>query len=120
MTVSVIAELPAFDTGQYEDCEFILSGNIATLKIKVAGLTPIHFRFARVRWHQFTAVYNCTPEMARDAYFRLVEYTSSTAVAQFVQRDQASRKAYKRLGHYRIFLDETGCHEVFAESASAL
>ena len=28
--------------------------------------------------------------------------------------------AYATLRHYRIFLDETGCHEVFAESVAAL
>jgi len=78
------------------------------------------FRFHRVRWHQFTALYNCTPEMVNDGYFRLVEYGDSPAVARFMEQDRASAKAYARLGHYRIFLDETGCHEVFAESVVAL
>lgn len=31
--------------------------------------------------------------------------------------DKSPLKAYKELHHYCIFLDETGCHEFFAESA---
>lgn len=37
----------------------------------------------------------------------------------FVAADTASAKAYSELHHYRIFLDETGCHEVFAQSFTA-
>jgi len=58
--------------------------------------------------------------MVADAYFRVVEYPNSAAVADFIRQDRASRTAYTTLSHYRIFLDETGCHEVFAESAAAL
>lgn len=120
MQASVVSELPAFDTGQYEDCEFAMSGGGATLTLHVAELPPICFRFSKVRWHQFTALYNCTPEMVSDAYFRLVEYRDSPALKTFISQDRSGAKAYAMLSHYRIFLDETGCHEVFAESVAAL
>ena len=93
-------------------------GGGATLTLQVAGLSPLSFRFSKVRWHQFTAAYNCTPGMVSDAYFRLVEYRNSSAVATFVEQDRASTKSYAELNHYRIFLDGTGCHEVFAESVA--
>ena len=120
MSASVVVDLPPFDTGQYEGCHFVMSDGGATLTIHVTELSPISFRFSNVRWHQFTALYNCTPEMISDAYFRLVEYRDSRAIAAFVGQDRAGVKAYAKLTHYRIFLDETGCHEVFAESVAAL
>jgi len=119
-TPNFVSVLPAFDTGQYESCTFNLSGGEATLTIHVAELPPLSFRFGKVRWHQFTAAYNCAPEMVRDAYFRLVEYPDSPAVAAFIASDRAGRRAYAKLSHYRIFLDGTGCHEVFAESAAVV
>ena len=120
MTAVVVAELPQFDTGQYERSEFLMRGGDATLTLYIAELPEIGFHFERVRWHQFTALCNCTPEMIKDAYFRLVEYPSSPELETFLRHDAATRKAYTRLGHYRILLDETGCHEVFAQSAAAL
>ena len=120
MSLSVIAELPEFDTGAYEGCEFLMSKGGAVLSLQVAGLPSIGFSFSKVRWHQFTALYNCTSEMVKDAYFRLVEYPGSQALKAFIHEDRATTKAYQRLSHYRIFLNETGCHELFAESASAL
>ena len=97
----------------------IAQGN-AVLTVHVTDRSPLAIRFSRVRWHQFTALPNCTEEMVGDAYFRVVEYLNSPAVADFIQQDRATCKAYTTLHHYRIFLDETGCHEVFAESAAAL
>ena len=120
MPASVVIELPTFDTGQYESCELAMANGDATLTLRIAGLPPFSIRFNRVRWHQFTALPNCTPDMAGDAYFRVAEYIGSQAVADFIAQDRASTKAYTKLSHYRIFLDETGCHEVFAESAAAL
>jgi hypothetical protein len=117
---TIVFQLPSFDTGHYEGCEFLISGGGAKLSVHVSGLPDVVISFHRVRWHQFTANYNCTAEMVREAYFRLVEYPSSPAVARFIQEDSASAKAYKSLSHFRIFLDETGCHEVYAESARAL
>jgi hypothetical protein len=112
----VVLELPPFDTGQFEGCELRLAEGNATLTLLVAGSAPFPIRFTRVRWHQFTALPNCAPEMATDAWFRVVEYLASPALADFIRKDGSSTKAYARLGHYRIFLDETGCHEFFAES----
>jgi hypothetical protein len=120
MPASTVFDLPSFDTGQYEDCVFSMSDGGATLTLHVADLPVLAFRFNKVRWHQFTALYNCTPEMVSDAYFRLVEYRESPEVVAFVEQDRAGTKAYAKLSHYRIFLDETGCHEVFAESVAAL
>lgn len=120
MLASIAIELPSFDTGQYEGCEFVMSGGGATLTLRVAEMQPLRFQFKKVRWHQFTALYNCSPKMVRDAYFRLVEYPNSPAVRAFIAQDRANGKAYAGLNHYRIFLDETGCHEVYAESATAI
>jgi hypothetical protein len=112
-----IAELPKFDTGQYEGCEFSIPGGDAKLTIRFAELPPFEINFYRTRWHQFTALPNCDAELVKSAYFRLVEVMESCALSSFIDGDRAPRKAYKELHHYRIFLDETGCHELFAESA---
>ena len=120
MPAVVAIELPPFDTGQYEGCDLTLSNGNAVLGVHVTDLAPMAIHFSRVRWHQFTALPNCTEDMVRDAYFRVVEYSDSPAVADFMRQDRASKKAYRTLHHYRIFLDETGSHEVFAESAAPL
>ena len=112
----LVIKLPAFDTGQYEGCEFNMSGD-AQLRLVFSELPEIRINFSRVRWHQFTALPNCTVEMIEGAYFRLVELRDSSALAAFIAADQTPRKAYRELHHYRIFLDETGCHELFAQSA---
>jgi len=117
---STVSELPSFDTGQFESAELLCARGGATLSIRVAEIKPILFRFGRVRWHQFTAVTNCTPEMVRDAYFRLVELQDSPTLASFLAADRANAKAYSSLHHYCIFLDEEGCYEFFAQSVSAL
>jgi len=114
-----VAQLPEFDTGQYEGCDFSSSAGNAKLTIRVSELAPFELYFGRVRWHQFTALPNCDAEMVRSAYFRLVRVVGSRALLSFVEADRASRKAYKELNHFRIFLDESGCYELFAESASA-
>ena len=119
MKIELIAELPEFDTGQYEGCEFLMAGADAKLTIRLAELPSFEIRFSRVRWHQFTALPNCDAAMVESAYFRLVELTGSQVLSSFVESDRASKRAYRELHHYRVFLDETGCHEVFAESASA-
>lgn len=119
MRCEQVAELPKFDTGQYEGCEFSLSGGDAKLTIRFTELPPFEINFYRARWHQFTALPNCDAELIKDAYFRLVEVTESRALSSFIDDDRAPRKAYTQLHHYRIFLDETGCHELFAEAAAA-
>jgi hypothetical protein len=114
-----VAELPRFDTGQYTGCEFSISGGDARLTLRFAELPPFEIKFHRARWHQFTALPNCDAESVKSAYFRLVEVMESSALSIFIDGDRAPKRAYKELHHYRIFLDETGCHELFAESASA-
>lgn len=118
MNALVVYDLPSFDTRQYEDCEFRMHAGGASLHIRVAELGVLRISFRRVRWHQFIALPNCTPEIVSGAYFRLVE-VSSSALGAFVAADRSPSKAYSELHHYRIFLDETGCHEVFAESFDA-
>lgn len=118
MHVASVHELPPFDTGQYEGCEFRMRDGNASLHVHVAELGALVIKFSRVRWHQFIALPNCNAEVVRGAYFRLVELSSPELLA-FVAADSASVKAYSELHHYRIFLDETGCHEVFAQSFAA-
>ena len=112
-----MVDLPEFDTGEYEGSQFLITGGSATLTISIANQQPFVIQFSRIRWHQFTAMYNCTADMIKDAYFRLHEVVPSTRLNKFLASDTAVSKAYRELHHYRIFLDETGCHEVFAESA---
>jgi hypothetical protein len=120
MRLSTVIELPAFDTGQYDGSDFRMLDGGATLTVKLLETANFSIQFKKVRWHQFTALPNCTPEMIHDAYFRLVEYPDSPAVAKFIREDQMGAIAYAHLSHYRIFLDEIGCHELYAQSATAL
>nr|WP_315467689.1 hypothetical protein [uncultured Undibacterium sp.] len=120
MAATTVIELPEFDTGLYEGYDFLISSGGALLTLKLAEMENFSIRFDRVRWHQFTALPNCTTEMIQDAYFRLVEYKESPNVGMFIRGDKLGGAAYSKLSHYRIFLDETGCHEVYAESATAL
>jgi hypothetical protein len=120
LTTELIIELPKFDTGLYEDCEFVMAGGDAKLTLRFSELPPFGIGFSRARWHQFTALPNCSVEMIESAYFQLVELKLSNALAAFLEGDKAVRKAYRELHHYRIFLDETGCHELFAQSAYRL
>jgi len=118
MKTALVYDFPAFDTGQLEEATFSMAKGDAELVISVAGHGDIVLRFKRARWHQFTALYNCTPEQAKSAYFKLIELKDSQSVAKYVREDSASAKAYRELHHFRVFLDEHGCHELFAESAS--
>lgn len=118
MSTRAVYDLPPFDTGQYEGCEFRMHAGGASLLIHVAELGTLTIFFRRVRWHQFAALPNCTHEVIQSAYFRLVE-VSSPQLADFINADKSPNRAYSELHHYRIFLDETGCHELFAESFSA-
>src|SRR5687767_2008168 len=112
MNSKMIYDLPPFDTGQYEGCEFHMQAGGASLLIHVAELGTLTISFRRVRWHQFTALPNCSLEIVKSAYFRLVE-VSSTKLVDFIDEDRSSNRAFCELHHYRIFLDETGCHELF-------
>jgi hypothetical protein len=116
----IVFDLPPFDTGRYEDSEFLMSGGNALLTIRVAGMPPIKISFARVRWHEFTALYNCSREQIEGAYFKVAEIPHSRSLARYIANDSAGNRAYQELHHYRIFIDETGCHELYAERCVAL
>ena len=118
MIFEQIVEIPKFDAGQYEECDLAITGADVRLTIRFSELPPFEINFSHVRWHQFTALPNCDADVVESAYFRLVEVVESPTLSSFVDSDRAPRRAYKELHHYRIFLDETGCHELFAESAS--
>ena len=114
-----VVTVPSFDTGEYEGCDFEMSEGNARLTIRAASIAPFSIQFKRVRWHQYTATYNCSADQIEGCYFSLVEVAPSRSLQSFLTQDQASTKAYQELHHFRIFLDETGCHELFAESAFA-
>jgi hypothetical protein len=116
MVVTEIYKLLPFDTGRYEGHEFLMANGNATLAVHVAELSPVKIQFERIRWHEFTALYNCSPVQVSSAYFELVELVQSKRLIEYVGNDRATAKAYRELHHYQIFLDESGCHEVFAQS----
>jgi hypothetical protein len=116
--VATVAEFPSFDTGQFEGAEFTMSKGDAELVVHVAGEDDVVVAFERLRWHEFTALYNCAPWQIQGAYFALAEVVESASLARFLTEDKASSKAYTTLHHFRVFLDEHGCHEAFAERAS--
>ena len=113
-------ELPDFDTGEYEGSEFLIAHGDGKLTIHIADRNPFVVVFSRIRWHEFTALYNCAGDKISDAYFRVHEVIPSPRLIEFMGGDAAVGKAYHGLHHYQIFLDETGCHEIFAESARAV
>ena len=115
-----VIPLLRFDTGMYQGSDFLMSEGDAVLTLRVSEMAPIAVRFSRVRWHQFTALYNCTPEQIAGAHFAVAEVEHSMTLAEYVRSDRAPVKAYRELHHYRVFLDETGCHEVYAEGCAAL
>ncbi|WP_156935695.1 hypothetical protein [Alkanindiges illinoisensis] len=110
-------KLPIFDTGQYNGCELLMKNGEAKLIIKFLELADFSITFSKVRWHQFTALPNCTTVQINSSYFRLTNFENSPELKIFLASDKSPLKAYKELHHYCIFLDETGCHEFFAESA---
>lgn len=118
MVNALIYDFPPFDTGLFEGAGFRMATGDAELVATVTGRDDVVLTFRRVRWHEFTALYNCTSDQVNSAYFKLVELKGSPSVAKFVADDRAGRKAYRELRHFRVFLDEHGCHELFAESAT--
>jgi hypothetical protein len=119
-SIRSVVPFPAFDSGRYEGSDFLMSEGDAILTVRIAEAPPFKVCFSRVRWHQFTALYNCSAEQIESAYFKVAEISDSQPLEDFVRNDRASRKAYRELHHYRVFLDETGCHEIFSESCRAL
>lgn len=118
MVNALIFDFPPFDTGLFEGAGFSMANGDAELVATVTGRDDVVLTFGRVRWHEFTALYNCTSDQVNSAYFKLVELKGSASVAKFVADDRSGRKAYRELRHFRVFLDEHGCHELFAESAT--
>jgi hypothetical protein len=112
-----VIELPEFDTGLYEGFELLMKDGGAMLSIKIAEQPTFRIGFTKVRWHQFTALPNCKPTHFNGTYFKLSEVQGSQELKSFLAEDRSSTKAYNKLHHYRIFLDESGCHEFFAETA---
>jgi hypothetical protein len=60
---------------------------------------------------------NCSADQVRSAYFTLVDLGSTQRLSSFLASDSSFSKAHGSLRHFRIFLYETGCHEILAESA---
>ena len=117
-SIRTIFKFPPFDAGRYEGCEFLMSLGDALLTVIVEDLPAIEIVFQRVRWHEFTAVYNCSTEQMEGEHFAVTEVLCSQSLAEYVANDKAAIKAYSELHHYRVFLEETGCHEVYAQSCS--
>ena len=118
MNTDLISDFPRFDTGLFDDAEFLMFDSDARLIVLVRGIEPIVIDFHNVRWHEYTAMYNCSPEQIK-AYFKLVEIVDSPVLQKYIENDTAWIKAYDELRHYRVYVDEHGCHEVFAESVTA-
>src|ERR1700730_1718743 len=76
----VVLELPKFDTGQYEGCEFHMVAGDATLVIEIAKVGKFSITFRRARWHRFTPVNSCDASWIKDAYFRLVELSGGELI----------------------------------------
>jgi hypothetical protein len=115
----MVIDLPEFDTGQYEGYELKMAEGGAVLTLHIAEEENFILNFHRVRWHQFTADPNCSVEMINNSYFKLTEVFPSRELDSFLGSDRSTRRAYKELHHYRIYLDGGGCHEFFAESVHA-
>jgi hypothetical protein len=119
MRNALVYDFPPFDTGLFDAAEFLMSGGNAQLLIKIAEHSNIILQFKHVRWHEFTALFNCSAEQV-EAYFKLVRLDESERLMKYIAADRAASKAYKELHHFRVFLDEHGCHELFAESFTAV
>ena len=114
--MKTIVKLGEFDTGLCSGCEFNHSGGDGWLTIHVDDIGNKTIKFKRIRFFNFTAMPNCTPEMIT-AYFELVDLGDTKELASFIANDQSFVKAYDSLKHFRIYLDETGCYDIFAEHA---
>ncbi|NVJ67587.1 MAG: hypothetical protein HWE16_13960 [Gammaproteobacteria bacterium] len=111
-------ELGEFDTGLYSGCKFHTEGKQALLTVEVNEVGDKLIKFDEVKYHQFTALYHCDKSMI-EPYFKVVELPKSKELKQFLKRDLSGYPP-KALKHYRIFLDESGCFDIFAESATLI
>jgi hypothetical protein len=69
MRTTLVYAFPPFDTGLFSGAECLLSGGNARLLIKVEEHSDIVLHLNRVRWHDFTASYNCSVEQINSAFF---------------------------------------------------
>ncbi len=120
MNVYVVYNFPPFDAGLFDEAELTISGGNARLLIRVAEHSNIALQFQRARWHEFTALPNCSADQVNTAYFKVVRLDESKRLTDYVGADSSPQRAYKELHYYRVFLDEHGCHEIFAESFTAV
>lgn len=113
MKTKTIIELPDFDTGQFSSAELLLKEGHATLTLHIDELEDISLHFIGVRWHNFTSLYNCSTNQL-SAYFKVVEITHSDYLRQYKIKDKLAAESH----HYRIFLDDHGCHEIIAKEVT--
>jgi hypothetical protein len=67
MRTALVYDFPPFDTGLFDTAEFLMSRGDARLLIKVTEHSKIILQFKRVRWHEFTALNNCSAEQVESA-----------------------------------------------------
>lgn len=115
--MDIVLELPEFDTGLYEGCNFSQNGANAVLQININEVGDQFVNFEKVRSFKFTALPNCTTQMIT-AYFKVVDCGSTNDLTKFVASNSFDKLMDRSLKHYMIFLDETGCYEVFAHAVS--
>ncbi|GLX84528.1 hypothetical protein tloyanaT_07800 [Thalassotalea loyana] len=115
--MDTVLELPEFDTGLYDGCHFLHSGVNAELNIRINEVGTRVFTFEKVRSYKFTALPNCTAQMI-SAYFKIVDCGSTKSLGEFKASNSFDNRMDSSLKHYMIFLDETGCYEVYAENVT--
>ncbi len=113
--IQTVITLPDFDSGQYNGATLINNGT-AILKIDIIEVGVLVIEFRKCRFIRYTALPNCTSDMVK-SYFKVDEIVNSEQLNTFEEQDRSTKKAYSSLHHYQIFLDETGCYEIFAENA---
>lgn len=89
---ATVIRLPSCDTGRYESSEFLMSSGDATLTINVAEMRPIKINFFRVRWQQFTALYNCTAEQMGAPIFPSQRFPAQTHLRPSLRTTALSRR----------------------------
>ena len=95
MRIALVYDFPPFETGLFDAAEFLYGARNARLLIKVAEHSNIIVQFKRVRWHEFTALYNCSAEQVKSAYFKLVRLDESERLTKYIAADRAASKAYR-------------------------
>ena len=120
MSPQVLYDLPPFDDGEYEGYSLEMTDGDARLRVRACGTPDVILEFRKVRWQQFVSTYSCSQAMASEAYFRLVAYPESPSLADFIASDRSRYSSQLKLGHFRVFIPDAGCHEFYAQSARAI